>query len=166
MTTEGYCLRPTHSGLRCPKSALRLRAPSLRLEVHGDAVDAVAQVRRRRAVLEHVAEMAAAAAAMHLGADHAVAAVGRGLDRARDRIVEARPTGAALELLFRREQLLPASHAGERAGTLLVIEGTRAGRLGTVAAENIVLLGGEQLAPLLVGMSDRETFFFHAPAPH
>src|SRR4029079_460788 len=80
----------THGGLRYPKSALRLRAPSLRLEVHGDAVDAVAQMRRRRTVLEHVPQMAAAAAAMHLGADHAVAAVGRGFDRARDRIVEAR----------------------------------------------------------------------------
>src|SRR5215218_7728012 len=146
-------------------SALRLGTPSLRLEVHGDAVDAVAQMRRRRAVLEHMAEMAAAAAAMHLGADHAVAAVGRGLDRARDRVVEARPAGTALELLLGCEQFLPAPRAGERAGALLVIERAGAGTLGAVAAQDIVLLGGEELAPLLVAVGDRETFLFHSPTP-
>src|SRR5438477_7996220 len=87
---------------RRKRPALRL----IRLEVHRNAVDAVAQVRRRRAVVEHMAEMAAAAAAMHLGAHHAVGTVARGLGRARSRIVEARPAGAALELHFRREQLL------------------------------------------------------------
>ena len=50
-------------------------AATLRLEIHRHAVDAVAQAGRRRAVVEDVAEMAAAAAAMHLGAHHAVAAV-------------------------------------------------------------------------------------------
>src|SRR3954454_18393729 len=103
--------------LRCAHPpARRCRAPSLRLEVHGDAVDAVAQMRRRRAVLEYVAEMAAAAAAMHLGAAKPVAAVGRALARARARIVKARPAGAALELLLGCEQLLPAPRARERAG--------------------------------------------------
>src|SRR6266852_6176526 len=95
---------------------------SLRLEIHRDAVDAVAQVRRRRAVVEYVAEMAAAAAAMHLGARHAVAAIDRGLDRARLRIVEARPAGAALEFALRDEQRLAAARAGKRARALLVIE--------------------------------------------
>src|SRR6476620_12435632 len=74
---------------------------SLRLELHGDAVDAVAQTGRRRPVLEHVSEMAATAAAMHLSAYHAVACVRRRLDRAGRGIVEARPAGAALELLLR-----------------------------------------------------------------
>src|SRR4051794_3562135 len=123
-------------------------------------------MRRRRAVLEHVAEMAAAAAAMDLGADHAVAAVGRGFDRARNRIVEARPAGAALELLLGCEQLLPAPRAGKRAGALLVVQRAGAGPLGAVAAKNIVLLGGEQLAPLLVTVGDRETFLFHSPTPY
>src|SRR6266436_4954885 len=67
----------------------------LGLEIHGDAIDAIAQVRRRRPVLEHVAEMAAAAAAVHFRARHAVAAIGRGFDRARHRIVETRPAGVA-----------------------------------------------------------------------
>src|SRR5580658_5352245 len=97
-------------------------ARSLRLEVHRHAADAIAQMRRRRAVLEDVAEVAAAAAAMHFGAHHAVVAVGRGLDRPGDRIVEARPAGAALEFLLGDEQLLAAAGAGEFAGALLVIE--------------------------------------------
>src|SRR5262245_33646997 len=136
--------------------------PSLRLEVHGDAIDAVAQVRRRRAVLEYVAEMAAAAAAMHLGAHHAVAAVLGALHRARDRIVEARPAGAALELLLGDEQRLAAARAGEGAGALLVIERAAAGGLGAVAAQDVVLLGREQAAPLLVGVGDRVLLACHA----
>ena len=36
-------------------------------ELHGDAVDAVAQTGRRRPIVEDVAEMAPAAAAMHFG---------------------------------------------------------------------------------------------------
>ena len=46
-----------------------------RREMHRHAVDAVAIAGRRRAVREHVAEMAAAAAAVHLGAHHEVAAI-------------------------------------------------------------------------------------------
>src|ERR1700735_2923086 len=100
----------------------RVLTPLLRLEVHRHAVDAVAQVGRRRTVLEHVAEMATAAAAVHLGAHPAVAAIARGLDRARLRIVEARPAGAALEFLLGGEQRLPAAGARERAGALLIVE--------------------------------------------
>ena len=46
------------------------RAGLLRHEGHGHAVHAVAQSGWLRTVLEHVAQMAAAAAAMHLGACH------------------------------------------------------------------------------------------------
>src|SRR5674536_55096 len=70
-------------------------------------------MRRRRPIVENMTEVAAAPAAMHLGAGHAVAAVGRRLDRAGDWIVEARPTGAALEFFLRGEQRLAASGAGK-----------------------------------------------------
>src|ERR1700733_14711715 len=113
---------------------------SLRLEFHGDAVDAIAQMGRRRAVVEDVAEMAAAAVAMHLGADHAVAAIGRGFDRAVDRIVEARPAGAALELRLRHEQRLVAPGTHEGAMPLLEVQGTAPGRFGPVPAHDVVLL--------------------------
>src|SRR5215475_261557 len=76
----------------------------LRLEVQRDAIDAIAQMRGGRPVLEHMAEMAAAAAAVHFRAHHPEAAVAGGLDRARNRVVEARPAGAAFEFRFRDEQ--------------------------------------------------------------
>src|SRR3954463_4346723 len=68
----------------------------LRLKIQRHTVDAVALIGGRWAVVEDVAEMAAAAAAMHLGAGHAIAGVLRALPRAGDGIIEARPAGAAL----------------------------------------------------------------------
>ena len=109
---------------------------------------------RRRAVLEDVAEMAAAPAAMHLGTDHAVTAIGRGLDRARLRIVEARPAGAALEFLLRGEQRLLAAGAIKRAGALFVIERATARPLGAVLAHDVELLRRKDLVPLGVGVGD------------
>src|SRR5215467_12220967 len=92
----------------------------LRLEVHRHAVDAIAQMGRRRTVFKDMTEMTAAAAAMHFGADHAVTAVGRGLNRAWLGIVEARPAGAALELGLGDEQFLAAAGAEKRAGAFFV----------------------------------------------
>src|ERR1700674_4592705 len=99
--------------------------------------------------------MAAAAAAMHLGALHAPAAVGGALDRSRHRIVEARPAGAALEFLLRGEQRLFAARAIERAGALFVIERAASRPLGAVLAHDVKLLGREQLLPLRLGMRHR-----------
>src|ERR1700733_13519349 len=76
----------------CP---LMVRYLSVRDEIQGDAVDAIALMGGGRAVREDVAEMAAAGRAMHLRADHAMAAVSRRLNRTLDRVVEARPAGAA-----------------------------------------------------------------------
>src|ERR1700712_4745475 len=104
-------------------------------------------MRRRRAVVEDVAEMAAAAIAMHLGAHHPVALVDGILDRAGHRIVEARPAGTALELLLRDEQRLRAAGADEGAVPLLEIERTASGRFGAVLAHHRVLFGREELAP-------------------
>src|SRR6185437_1962794 len=106
----------------------------------------------RRAVLEDVAEMAAAAAAMHFRARHEQAVVGRALDRARLRIVETRPAGAALEFLLRGEQRLLAAGTIKRAGALLVIERAAARPFGAVFAHDVELLGREDLTPLRLGM--------------
>uniref|UniRef100_A0A0N4Z8I6 DNA helicase n=1 Tax=Parastrongyloides trichosuri TaxID=131310 RepID=A0A0N4Z8I6_PARTI len=92
-------------------------------------VDAVAQTGRRRAVGEHMAQMAAAAGAADLGADHAVAGVA---DLAHVRLVERReeagPAGAALEL-------------AEDPGPLLAQQGPAEGRLGAVGQKDALLLG-------------------------
>src|SRR5262245_8935911 len=96
--------------------------------------------------------MAAAAAAMHLRADHAVAAVLGRLDGVGHGVVEARPAGAALELPLGDEQRLVTAGAGERAGAFLEIERAAARRLGAVLAHDGVLLGRQQLAPLRLGV--------------
>src|SRR5215469_5127446 len=110
---------------------------------------------RRRPVLENMAEMAAATAAMHLGANHAVARIRRGLHCSGLRIVEARPTSAALELGFGDEQLLLAAGAIERAGALFVIECAAPRPFGALLAHDVVLLRSEDFAPFRFGMGDR-----------
>src|SRR5581483_1972390 len=99
----------------------------------------------RRTVFKDVAEMAAATAAMHFGADHAPAAIARGFDRTGNRIVEARPAGAALELGLGAEQLLVAAGAVKRARALLMQQRAAAGTLGAVLAHDVILLGRQQL---------------------
>src|SRR6202011_2861118 len=69
-----------------------------RMKYQGVAVHAVAQSGRLRPVVEDVPEMAAAAAGMHLGPQHAEGAVFGLADGIVERLVEARPAGPALEL--------------------------------------------------------------------
>src|SRR3981081_235785 len=86
------------------KTPLEWRAPStllvgfVRHEIHRHAIDAVALMGGRRAVVEDVPEMTAAGRAVDLGSHHAEGAIHRRLGRALDRLVEARPAGYALEL--------------------------------------------------------------------
>src|SRR5262245_41854257 len=120
-----------------------MRQSRLRLEIHRDAVDAVPQMGRRRAVGEDMAEVAAAAAAMDLGAPHAVAVVERFLDCTGLWVVEARPAGAALELGLRHEQFLPAAGTRKRARALLIIERAASRRLGAMLAHDVELFGRE-----------------------
>src|SRR5262249_18774757 len=125
-------------------------------EVERDAVDAIAHVGRRRAVVEHVPEMTAATAAMNLGAHHAVGTVLRGPNRTRDRIVEARPTGSALEFLHRLEQRLAASRTAKRSAALLIVQRAASRPLRPVSAHDVVLLRCKQAPPLSVGVDHRK----------
>src|SRR5882672_11450953 len=69
------------------------------LEIERAGVDAVAKARRLRAVLEDVAEMAAAGCADHFLPDHPVRRVDAHLDALERRgRKEARPAGAGMEL--------------------------------------------------------------------
>src|SRR4051794_2302714 len=95
----------------------------------------------RRAVVEDVAQVAAAGRAMHLGPLHAEAVIARRLDAAGDRLVEARPAGAALELALALEQRRAAAGAGERARPLLDQQGAAVGHLRPVLAHDVILLG-------------------------
>src|ERR1700760_1641760 len=72
---------------------------SARLVLQRRRVDAVAQARRSRSVIEDVAEMARAFRAQHLGADHAVRDVVRLVDMALNGgLGETRPAAAGVEL--------------------------------------------------------------------
>src|SRR5262249_2786085 len=97
-------------------------------------------------------EMPAARGAHDLGADHPVARV-RLCDHAveRRRLEEARPTAARLELRLRAEQLGAAGGAPIHTGGVLVPVDAREGALRAFVAEDLVLLGSQALAPLLVG---------------
>src|SRR5205085_6840416 len=147
--SSGRALRP--SGLVPLRFLLRL----LLREVEGDGVHAVPLSRRRRAVVEDVSEVRAAAGAVDLDAVHPVAVVVDELDVLPvDRLGEARPSGAGLELRVRREQLAATRGTSIEPVALLerVLPGE--GSLGALEAQDLVLLGGEPRAPLLLGSGD------------
>lgn len=127
-----------------------------RVEGERDAVHAVAQAGRRRAVVEHMAEMAAAAAAVHFGADHPERRVGVGADRVVERFPEARPARMAVELGGRREQREVAAGARERAGPVLGVQRAAVRPLGAGFAQDRVLGGREPAMPFGVAERDLE----------
>src|SRR4029077_15384214 len=123
------------------------------LKLERAAVEAVAQARRIRAVVEHVPEVTAAAGAADLGAGHSVGGVGEHLYvLGQGRLVEARPAGARLELRVGAEQRSAAPGAVVHAIFLdiPVLAGERA--LGALLAQHLVLLGRELVTPLGVGL--------------
>src|SRR4051794_3174951 len=90
-------------------------------ELERRAVHAIPKAGRVRAVGEDVAEVGAAVRAAGLGPDHPVGRVRRFLDRLLvDGCVEARPTGARLELGVGGEQRLTTTHTGVRAVVVAV----------------------------------------------
>src|SRR5207245_11095144 len=107
-------------------------------------------------VRRHVAEVAAAARAMHFRAPHEEMPVLARAHRSRQGPEEARPAGAAVELGVRAEAQLAAAPAAEGTGALLIIQRAAAGALGAVRPQHPVGLGRELPPPLLVGLLDRE----------
>src|SRR6185312_2819753 len=126
------------------------------MEGQRQTVHAVTQAGRLRTVVKDVAEMAAAAAAMHFGAQHAKGAVRGGADRVLERLIETRPAGAALELGLRREQRQVAAGAGEDALTVLLQQRAGAWPLGALVAQYLVLLRRQLRAPFGIGLLDLE----------
>src|SRR5438477_1507923 len=115
-----------------------------RREVETDRVDAKALAGRRRAVGEDMALVTAAAGADDLGSDHTVAGVADRLQMSLgERLGEARPTGAALELGAAMEQRQPAQATGEHARPLFVEEYAAERRLGAMLEQDALLLIAE-----------------------
>src|SRR6516165_8277360 len=144
--TEIYARGTGHESGRVSRTSSQRRPRSSRSvgqEFQGNAVDAVAQSGGRRAVLEDMAQMSAAATAMHLGAWQQQQVVGGGADGVRQRPVEARPAGLAVVFGLRGEHRKIATRAGKRALALLVVERARARGFGAVPPQHVVLRLGE-----------------------
>src|SRR5688500_16046153 len=139
------------SAIRRKTSSLRIARTSAarRREAHRHAVHAPALPGGRRAVVEDVTEMAAAAPAMDFGPGHEQGVVGAGADRAGDRPGEARPAGAAFELVLRAKHGKVAASAQEIAAAMLPVERAASGALGALLTKHPELLGGQPPAPLL-----------------
>src|SRR5262249_49434900 len=145
---------------RCPNALVTglsgKRLLGLGLELQAHAVHAVAPARRRRSIIEHVAEVASAAPAVDLCASSEQALVDAGGHRIFEGCIEARPAGAAVELGLRREQgkIAPRTQVG--AMRILLVKGAAPCALRAVFAQDIELLAGELFAPLLLALGDLE----------
>src|ERR1039457_2301992 len=131
------------------------------VEVEGGGVDAVAQAGGLGAVGEDMAEVASAAGTGDLGAHHAVAAVFDLLDVLPVQgIGEAGPAASGVELGIGGEELEAAGGAEIDAGGAGF--GVLSGEwpLGTLLAQDAVLLGSERTAPLFVRLAN----LVHSPA--
>src|SRR5581483_4976483 len=147
--------KPLHT---FPDHARSTRLRSRRMKHQRETVHAIAQAGRLGAVIEDVAEMAAAAAAVDLGSEHAEGAILGLADRILERLVEARPASAALEFGVGGEQRQVAAGAGKDALAMLLQKRARPRPLGALLAQDLVLLRGELRAPLVVGLLDLELF--------
>src|SRR5436190_24260661 len=100
--------------------------------------------------------MAAAAPAVHGRAGHAEGAIARRADGILERLPEARPTRAAVELGRRREQVEIAARAAEHALTVLVVQRARERALRGFLAQHAELVRREELLPLVLSVRHLE----------
>src|SRR5882724_8185573 len=118
-------------------------------------VDAISQASGGGPVIENMAEMAVAASAQNLRADHAVAAVCM-----RDNVLlghkleEAGPAGAGVELAMGGEQGQPTADTAVDPLALVVQERAAERSLSALATSNLKLFGCELMTPLRVGLDD------------
>eukprot|EP01025_Chloroclados_australasicus_P065450 TRINITY_DN8919_c0_g1_i4.p3 TRINITY_DN8919_c0_g1~~TRINITY_DN8919_c0_g1_i4.p3 ORF type:complete len:359 (+),score=80.99 TRINITY_DN8919_c0_g1_i4:28-1077(+) len=120
------------------------------------AIDAEPHAGGLRAVVEDVAEVAVAASAEDLGADHAVAGVFLDVDvLVSDGLEEAGPARAAGELGVAGEERELAAGTGVDAVLFVIEQRAAEGGLGAGVAEDLVGLGAQPLLPL--GFAELET---------
>jgi len=115
-------------------------------------IDAISKAGRFRAIFEDMTLMAVAPGAMDLRAREDQFEVGAGLDDLRiDRLPKARPSGAAVELVFGRIDGEVAARAVIDAGFLVVVEGMGKGSLGCFVSQHLIAVRREQLFPFVIG---------------
>src|SRR5262249_32778796 len=79
---------------------------------------------------------------------------GRCADGVLERRPEARPAGAALELRVGREQILSTAGTPEHAVPFFGVQWARARPLGSMLPQNVKLLAGQRLPPLILRLLD------------
>ncbi len=145
LVSSGWLLKvATRAGRVTSRSASPL-LPRIGHELQHVAVDAVALVGGRRAVVEDVAEVDAGTGAAHFDALHAVVAVFMQADGAFHRVEEAGPAGAAFELGVAAEQGRAGDGVDKGAGALFVQVRSGEGALGALLEGDLLLRGGQQL---------------------
>src|SRR5262245_43790485 len=105
-----------------------------------------------------MAEMAAAAAAMNFGPRNADLVIGAFADRVEQRLPEARPARAAVELGLRGKQRQFAAGAVEEARALFMIERARARTFRSRLPQHGELFGRQKRFPLFRCFGDLKTF--------
>jgi hypothetical protein len=139
-------LRPTLTGT----SMLRRRILQVLifLEDKRGGVEAEAQSSRLGAIFKNVTQMRAATDAFDFDPVHPVTVVGFGQDVfLGDRLEEAGPAGAGIELRLGREQRQIATNAVVDAGFMIVKERAAKGGLGALTARDAKLLGRQLFGP-------------------
>ena len=126
------------------------------LERHRDAIHTVAQAGWARTVVKHVSQVPAAAAAVDLDARYSEHRIGALADCVVERLPEAGPAGAAVELGLRGKELKRAAGAAERARPMLIVERARERAFGAFTPQHGELRRCQQLLPFLVGVRDLE----------
>jgi cobaltochelatase CobS subunit len=110
-----------------------------------------------------MAQMPAAATAMHFRPLAQQTPVCLGPDRARQGFIERWPASTAVELRGRREERQVTSRTVELTVAMLVIERAAKGSLGILLAQDAILGRRQKLAPLRLGMSHLERLLGHRP---
>src|SRR5258706_8482404 len=105
-------------------------------ELQRQPVVAPTFARRRRAVVEDVAMMTAAADAVIFGARQDQFEIRAGFERRGNAREETRPAGAAVVFHLRRENRQAATGADENARPFFIVERTGARRLGALVAQD------------------------------
>ena len=126
----------------------------LLLKLQRRRIDAIAQARGLRTVLEDVAEVRVAPGAVDFRAPHEEGVVLARADVVRDGCMKTRPAGAGLELGVRVEQLQVTGDAAINTRLVVVQVLAGEGAFGAVLAGNAILLRREELLPFGVGPGD------------
>ena len=129
------------------------------MEIKRSRVDAVAQARRRGAIVKDVALVRPAHGTMNLRASHEEAAILFGLDVPLvNWFVEAWPTRTGVELRLGAKERRAAANAAIDAFFFVVPVPARKSPLGAFLPRDSVLLGSKLLTPFFVSLSH---FIYH-----